>query len=337
MSAHASFAHFSTFARLRRAGEADLPQLRALSERACGEGKHTALDWPELLQGEGAYVLVATECHLVVGVGILAHGYSAAEASLPFLLVSPDVRCRGIGHLLLETLVGRARSEGGAVLYAAVPERADGLARLYAEHGFFDLGSGEWAFGLWNGHQSRSYSDIAVPWHDPVAPEESAAQCLLVAMGALEPAMLLTPRARQVVAQELNSEGADLPVAHAMALAAARRRYVVRIGFQATGALPAPDLADRLIEEPMPGTPEMILGYLARRQICIMRLHLPRLAAETEPRWYLVTGFDGFLFRLHDVTGDSLANRRNVVTAAEMRLALQDCEPDDALILSRVA
>ena len=337
MSAHASFAHFSTFARLRRAGEADLPLLRALSERACGEGKHTAPDWAALLAGEGSYVLVATECQLIVGVGILAHGYSAAEASLPFLLVSPDARGRGIGHLLLDTLVGRARSEGGAVLHATVPERAEGLARLYADHGFFDLGSGHWAFGLWNGHQSRSYSDIVVPFHEPVTGRDAAAQALLVAMGALEPAMLLTPRARQVVAHELNSEGPDLPVAHAMALAAARRRYVVRIGFQASGALLAADLADRIIEEPMPGTPEMILGYLARRQVCIMRLHLPRLAERTEPSWYLVTGFDGFLFRLHDVTGDSLANRRNVVTAAEMRLALQDCEPGDALILSRVA
>lgn len=331
MSSHSPLAHLSTFARLHRAGPDDLPQLQAMGERLAG--KVAVPDWAATLDEEGSYILVATECGQVVGAGVLRHGYSAAAAQLAWLFVNAAARGRGIGQLLVETLIGRARSEGGAVLEAPVPSGAVGLDAFYLRSGLVQLGEGHWTFGLWNGLQAQSYCDFAIPLHQPVAETEAGLQALLMAMGTLDVTMLLTPRALQVLAHEVRMDDQQLPKTGRMALAAARRRYVVRIGSVLSKVVhdrTTPDIGERIIAETLPTTPEMLVGQLARQHLCLLRLAFERL--EGPARWYLVTGFDGFLFRLHDVT----APEPMVVTAGEIRVALHGMAPQDGLILAKV-
>jgi GNAT superfamily N-acetyltransferase len=331
MLSHSPLAHLSTFARLHRAGPDDLPRLKAMGERLAG--KVALPDWTGVLADERSYVLVATECGQMVGAGVLRHDYSAAEAQLLWLFVNADARGRGIGQLLVETLIGRARSEGGAVLEVAVPAEAAGLAAFCLRSGFLQLGGDRWVFGLWNGFQAQSYCDFAVPTHQPVADVEAGLQSLLVAMGTLDATMLLTPRALQVLAHEVRMDDQQLPKTARMALAAARRRHEVRVGSVLSKVIhdrTTPEIGEWISAEAMPTTPEMLVGQLARQHLCLLRLDFARI--EGPSRWYLVTGFDGFLFRLHDVT----APQPVIVTSGEMRVALQGAAPQDALILAKV-
>ena len=185
MALRRALAHYQTFARLHVASAADGPEIGNFLQRAPSERGLDQEWWRWALAGEGCSVLVATECQLVVGIGVIEHAPSAPEAELAYLCVLPDARGRGIGQLLLQTLVGRGRSEGAAIVRAwenGEPRLAAALLRC----GFTQLGGGAWCFGLWEAHVAQGYGSMAVPDHPPVAPREAAALSLLLMMGALD-------------------------------------------------------------------------------------------------------------------------------------------------------
>lgn len=335
MALRQALAHYETFARLRPAGLSDLSHIRKFRERLPDDVGMDENWWRGKISAPHTYVLIATECQLVVGIGILEHVPSAAAADVSYLCVTPDARRRAVGQLLLATLIGRARSEGAALVRAVDRGLADmSLSLLRA--GFTQLGGGTWCFGLWDDHVARSYGTVAVPEHDPVAMDEAAAQGLLLMMGAIDSAMLLTRRARQIIQHELPQEakGCD---ASSLAQSAARRGFLAWLDKGAADTLMrqnAPDIAERIIGEVERLTPERILGHLSRGHLCMLRLTVPRLSGSA-PTWYIIDGFDGYLFRVHDVTTIDDPQDPQVVTASELRLLVGGVGPEDHLIIGK--
>jgi GNAT superfamily N-acetyltransferase len=225
MAARQAFAHYETFARLHTAGLSDLVHIQKFRERLPDEAGMGSDWWRKQILGQDRHVLVATECQLVVGIAILEHLPSAADARVRYLCVAPDARRRGIAQLLLQTLVGRARAEGAALVQMNDRGQAD-LGRSLLRAGFRQLGDGDWCFGLWDRHIAHSYSDLHIPEHEPVSPDEAAAQSLLLVMGTIDANMLLTPRARQIVQHELEGP-CGRTGASELAFAAARRGFSV--------------------------------------------------------------------------------------------------------------
>lgn len=330
-----ALAHFETFARLHRASIADLRRIEAFSERLGSGAGMDAVWWKEAVCRDSCYALIATEGQLVVGLGVLEHAASTPEAKLVYLCVLPDARGRGIGQLLVQTLVGRARSEGAAVVRACESGQT-GIGKALLRSGFAQLGGGTWCFGLWDAHVATSYGALAIPEHEPVTADQAPAQCVLLAMGALDRSMLLTRRARQVIEHELRLEEAPDDAA-ALALAAARRGFFAWTGEAVAQALQrrqAPEIAERVVAEKDRLTPERVLGHLSRGHLCLLRIALRRLSGDT-PTWYIVDGFDGYLFRVHDATALHDAREPAVITAAELRVVIGGVGPGDAVVLGK--
>lgn len=335
MAHHRNIAHFDTFARLRRATRGDLPHIGRFCQQLPAGSSILGAGWDEMLHREDTYMLLATECQLVVGIAALQHAPSAPEARLAFLFVLPDARGRGVGQLLLSSLVDRARSEGAALVQALDDGQGIGIAKSLSRAGFFDRGGGLWSCCLWNGHIGSGYGSLDIPEHDPVNEKEAAAQTLLVAMGTLDRSILLTRQARQVIGHELDQTAT--PGAAAMALAAARRRYFVWIDSAEAaklGLLSTPETAERIGSENERLTPERILGHLSRGNLCLIRLAVSRLSGKL-PQWYAVNGFDGYLFRLHDVTRGNTPQDPIVLSASELRQGTGSLAPDDFVIMAR--
>ncbi|MDF2799232.1 MAG: Acetyltransferase domain [Devosia sp.] len=334
MALRRALAHYQTFARLHVASAADGPEIDNFLQRAPSERGLDQEWWRRALAGEGCSVLVATECQLVVGIGVIEHASSAPEAELAYLCVLPDARGRGIGQLLLQTLVGRARSEGAAIVRAwgnGEPRLAGALLRC----GFTQTGGGAWCFGLWDAHVAQSYGSMAVPDHSPVAPREGAAQSLLLMMAALDKTMLLTHRARQVLRHELGKDQ-DSTGAAQLALAAARRGYCVWLDRELAESLAGESEAvGSIVGEVEPLSPERILGHLSRGHLCLLHLLVPRLSGPA-PTWYIVDGFDGYLFRVHDVTRVDDRQHPLAITACELRAMLRGLSAEDHLIMGRL-
>ncbi|KKB75822.1 hypothetical protein VW35_18810 [Devosia soli] len=331
-----------TFARLRRAQIDDIEELVGLSRHFTGTVPDwqgligDQPDWQGLIGDPGAYVLVATECQLVVGAALLCHAPMAAEARLAWLIVAPDARGRGVGQLLIDMAIGQARSQGAALVEGHEPIGAHGLAQLYLHFGFAGVGEGRWVFGLWNGHQARSYCDIEVPQQPAARQADALSQTLLSALGALDAGMLLTPRARQVLAHELATGGAGSETCR-MAMAASRRRFFVHLAPSLASSLRrriGPDLGEWIVADDDALTPEKLIGHLSRHHLPMLRLTVPRHGRGK--RWLMITGFDGFLFRLHDVTEVQNPELPLAVTAAELREAMADLKGSEHLLLAKV-
>lgn len=337
MAQRQTLAHFETFARLHRAHNSDLSQIVKFCARLSPDADPGEAWWRGKLGQDDAYVLIATECQLIVGIAAIEHAPSAPEARVVFLCVAPDARGRGVGQLLLSTLVGRARSEGAAQI-RAFEGGQQGVAIALRRAGFSELGGGTWCFGLWNAHAATGFSDMLIPEHEPVAPDQAAAQSLLMAMGTLDNSMLLTHQARRVIEHELRSDVSKAPGAGELALAAARRRYFVRLDTdlaESTRLQCLPDVSVRIGAENDRITPERVLGHISRAQLCLLRLVVQRLSGST-PVWYLVNGFDGYLFRLHDVTRANDPGDPLVITASELRLILGRLTPQDHLSVAKL-
>jgi GNAT superfamily N-acetyltransferase len=333
MSALSSFTHFETFARLHRASPADLPRLKHFAEKLSA-GRGNAPRWARLIDAGDAHVLIATECDVIVGVGVLRHAPSGAVGSLAWLCVAPDARGRGVGTLLLETLIDRARLEGAALLEVRLPAECAGLDKLLYDAGFRQAAGDDWHLSLWNAQRAPSYCELAVPEHFARSASSPAVRALFLAMGTLDRDMLLTDQAEKVLGFEAGQLDRH-PEALRLALVAARRRFLVTLRRTAEferAALPleAPEWIN-LEDEPL--TPERLVGHLSRGHLPMLHVGLKRLGREA--RWYLVTGFDGYLFALNDPAGPG-ARALIPVTAAEMRLALSAATPNDTLILAKV-
>lgn len=330
MALRSSMAHFQTFARLRTASTTDLPSIRQFRDRLTPELGLDDSWWATAVSRNGSYVLFATECQLVVGIGVLEHSPSAPEARIAYLCVTPDARGRGIGQLLLQTLVGRARSEGAAIVRAQDLGQV-GLAKAMLRCGFAISAENDWSLGLWDGHAAGSYGALSIPDHAPVSVAEAPAQALLLAMGALDQSLLITQRARHVLQHEIGTNANALHLARS----AAERGYFVWLDHlpQPVAAIDNPYACEHIISEESPVTPERVLGHLSRGHLCLVRLTIERLS--NQRRWYIIDGFDGYLFRLHDVVSPSDRHAPEAITSAELRGMLDALPADNLLIIGR--
>jgi ribosomal-protein-alanine N-acetyltransferase len=82
---------------------------------------------------------VATHLHAVVGYGIVSTG--AGEAHVLNLCVEPELRCRGIGSLLLEDLLQRAAAAAVDMAYLEVRPSNTAAIRLYQAFKFEHIGT----------------------------------------------------------------------------------------------------------------------------------------------------------------------------------------------------
>jgi len=147
--------------------------------------------------------------------------------------------------------------------------------------------------------------------------------------------MLLTRRARQVLRHELG-EDQDARGAAQLALSAARRDYCVWLDRELAESLAGEsEAAGSIVGEVEPLSPARILGHLSRGHLCLLRLVVPRLSGPS-PTWYIVDGFDGYLFRVHDVTGADDRQHPPTITACELRAMLRGLSAEDHLIMGRL-
>lgn len=334
MSQAHSLKPYDTFARLRWANRADAEALSALSGSA--RGGDFAIEnpdqWQQVLDTANLRVLVAVECQILVGACIMRHHPSAALARLSWLAVTPAARGRGIGRLLLETTIDNARAEGAATLQTDTPDSGSVAEHLFATAGFAtNMHKTGLSISLWNDHRALSYCDIPLPEHPPVSAAMAPAVALLTAMGALDRTLLMTHRAEKVLAFEIGEGGDELAN---MVLAAVRRGYFVHL--DAPMDMPerlVPDYAERIVTDDGPLNPERLVGHLSRGHLAVLYLQFPRLNADA-PCWYLVNGFDGYLFRIANVSAP--ANPIEAVTASEMRVAIQTSSRGKGFILAKV-
>jgi len=148
MGATATMQHWQTFARLHDAQPDDIPALTALACRLPAAANGEWPVWATLIQAADANVLVATECHLVVGAALTWHHKGAQLARLAWLGVAADARGRGVGQLLLETSIARAAVTGATSVGTRLPADADALHALLNEAGFAAAKGGEMHLSL---------------------------------------------------------------------------------------------------------------------------------------------------------------------------------------------
>ncbi len=72
--------------------------------------------------------------------GFLAATQVDEEWELENIVVSPEVRRRGIGAILLKALLERARQENGQVVFLEVRESSAAPRRFYEKSGFVETG-----------------------------------------------------------------------------------------------------------------------------------------------------------------------------------------------------
>jgi ribosomal protein S18 acetylase RimI-like enzyme len=91
--------------------------------------------------GRGYAQLVATFGENVAGtIGLIRSDSHVDIAEMVSTWVAPEARGRGIGDLLVATLVATARDEGYRSVHLWVAEGNDYAERLYARHGFVRMG-----------------------------------------------------------------------------------------------------------------------------------------------------------------------------------------------------
>lgn len=338
MSTLGHLAHFENFARLHRATHADLPSLDAFSGGLPKDMSKGNLDWRRWVSDRYAYILMAQECQIVVGVCVVCHKPSEPLANLSWIGVQSAARGRGLGSMMLGNAIGHVQSEGAAKMVTEGVDEASGLRALLLDNGFVADG-GIFSLSLWNDRQAPSYGEFSIPPHKPTNGCDASVCGLLLAMGTLDGSILLTARADKELQKEVDRDSADEGEVMALVRAAVRRRFSVVILGAGPTAQTSLDYASaeriRFDEEPI--TPERLVGHLSRLHLPLVRVHFSRLARGSTPRWYLVTGFDGYLFRLVDVATQEAGETTSVaVTAHEMRQALGVARGTIGLTVARV-
>lgn len=134
--------HYATFARLHYATNEDLGALCVLSDSLPGAQGSQRPVWTNLIHAKGAHVLVATECQLIVGAIVASLDNRNQVAFLSWLGVTPTARGRGVGRLMIATILDRMAVQGAREISVALPDDDHGLKPLLLDQGFVDAGSG---------------------------------------------------------------------------------------------------------------------------------------------------------------------------------------------------
>ena len=125
----------------------DIPQIRTMTEADVAEVIEIERASYQFPWSEGIFrdcLRVGYVCRVVVrdgelvGYGVMSSG--AGEAHILNLCVREGARCRGIGRLLLEHLLGRAVAGGMSEAYLEVRPSNTAAIRLYQSLGFEPIG-----------------------------------------------------------------------------------------------------------------------------------------------------------------------------------------------------
>lgn len=330
----ARMSHFDNFARLHSATAADLDSFVRFVQSVPAPAPE-AEQWKTLLGLRRVRVLLATESHLTVGACVVLHPLDSARAKLLWLGVTPAARGRGIGAMLIDAAIDQLRMEGAALFTAKLPPESEALKSLLAQQGFRPAAplSTTLALSLWNGRSAASYSTFDVPACGDWAMAEPGIRATMLFMATLDPRFQASLRVeRQLRDEALLHPGQSMALR--CASLAARRGYTATLH---AGAAAINNAMQHQINGPLcfePGLPsaEQLVGLLSRRRLPILQVRFPRLM--TRSGWLMVTGFDGYLFRLALCESPSRSESPCTVTLAEMRKALR--APDAAgLVLGK--
>jgi ribosomal-protein-alanine N-acetyltransferase len=124
---------------IRSAKQEDIPAMKSMAMAApeaalWSTGQYEAL----LTAGAQRLVLVAEENGTLRG--FLAARTISGECELENIVVAPEARRRGIGALLLRSLLNRTRAEGATVCWLEVRTSNTAARRLYGAAGFRESG-----------------------------------------------------------------------------------------------------------------------------------------------------------------------------------------------------
>jgi len=309
--------HLRTFARLHTASTTDAEDLQVL-ERHISSAPIPRLDWERLSASRAVTITTAREGESLVGAAVLLQRPRATTAKLLWLAVCPSGRGRGVGTLLLDTVVSAARDAGAAVVTAETLADGGALSKLLAARGFErrdDRGDkSRHELSLWQDAEVNAMASLSLRPYSFSSTTRSATCALMAAMASLDPSMLLTPLMEERVEQEFE---AQLPW-HSRRPSAALAAVAINRRFEATvWRRSVLTLATRGAKLPI--TPENLAGSIVSGQIPLVAVRIPRLDRPDERRWRLVTAFGGELFRLVDPQRPDLVQ---AITRSELRAAL---------------
>lgn len=122
---------------IRRMRLADLPAVLAI------EGQSFSMPWSEatfrgLLRRTDADLFVAEVNHELIGYTVFWAVLDQGE--LGNVSVAPEWRRKGIGHLLIDTVLARASERGVSEIYLEVRVSNTGAQQLYNRYGFRQVG-----------------------------------------------------------------------------------------------------------------------------------------------------------------------------------------------------
>ena len=124
-------------ARVRPAGEADLEAIAAI-ERACFGDPWTLKSFRDSLAHDFVRISVIEDAAGVAGYSVV--WMASEECELANLAVDPARRGGGLGRQLLDALLARAHAEAALVIFLEVRASNEAAKRLYASHGFHEVG-----------------------------------------------------------------------------------------------------------------------------------------------------------------------------------------------------
>lgn len=126
--------------RVRRAVEADLPDLVALENETFVGDRLSARQWTRHLDSDTARVLIASRGRRLIGALVLFFRRGSDRARLYSLAIAADSRGLGIGNSLLEAGELMARQHGCSRLRLEVRRDNAPARRLYERRGYRLIG-----------------------------------------------------------------------------------------------------------------------------------------------------------------------------------------------------
>jgi len=79
---------------------------------------------------------------------------------------------------------------------------------------------------------------------------------------------------------------------------------------------------------------ERIFDHLLAGRVPLLKGKFPRFQAPSESAWYIVSGFDGYLFKMMQVTNLHQVEEF-AITATELRSTLRELPPQDCFALAK--
>jgi [ribosomal protein S18]-alanine N-acetyltransferase len=118
---------------------ADVPEIMAI-EKACFSDPWSERAFQNTLDSPHTRSLVAVDSGTGEAVGYVVAWLVVDEAEVANIAVAPAWRGQGIGGLLLDEVIDRARERGVNVVYLEVRESNGAALRLYGSRGFEQVG-----------------------------------------------------------------------------------------------------------------------------------------------------------------------------------------------------